>query len=186
MSHQPIIRDVPGRREFPAFAAAVLAFIINQNEEVLLLAHPKRGGQWEVVNGKLEAGETLLQGALREVAEEAGPAVKVRPLGLAHAYTFHYDDNLSHMLSIGYVMAYLGGEIVPGDDMQRSRWRWWPLAELMADEVPVIVPGRKWIFRRAIELYRLWKDQEVDLVAEESLPIIGSKHDIRPPTGESD
>ena len=45
---------------------SVLAFVVNEKEEILLLAHPKREGGWEVVNGALEAGETVLEGALRE------------------------------------------------------------------------------------------------------------------------
>ena len=46
--------------------------IINDREEILLLAHPELGGGWQVVNGALEAGETALEGVLREISDEAG------------------------------------------------------------------------------------------------------------------
>lgn len=40
----------------------------------------ERNGRWDLPKGKVEAGETLLQGALREVEEETG----VTPLPTAH------------------------------------------------------------------------------------------------------
>jgi ADP-ribose pyrophosphatase YjhB (NUDIX family) len=105
-----------------------------------------------------------LEGALREVREEVGPDVQVRPLGTVHAYTFHYDDNVKFMASICYLMAYEGGQVQPGDDMQGSRYRWWSLEELGDDNVTIVVPtDRKWLFRRAIELYRLWNESQIDL-----------------------
>jgi CubicO group peptidase (beta-lactamase class C family) len=82
-------------------------FVVNEQEEILLLAHPKRGGSWEVVNGALEAREPVAEGALRETYEEAGEEVCVRPLGAGHVSTFHYDDNVQYMLSVGYLMAYV-------------------------------------------------------------------------------
>ncbi len=129
-----------------------------------MLAHPKRGGGWEVINGALEANETVLEGALRETREEAGEPLRVRPLGTAHVSTFHYDDNVRYMLSISYVMAYEGGEVVPGDDMTGSLHRWWSADELMSERAKIIVPpDGLWLIKRAIELYRLWRGQTVEL-----------------------
>lgn len=90
----PIITAANGR-QFAGFSAAVLAFIVNADEELLLLAHPGRSDRWEVPNGALEAGETVLAGVLREVREEArsaraparrGPYVHLplRPPGAPH------------------------------------------------------------------------------------------------------
>jgi 8-oxo-dGTP pyrophosphatase MutT (NUDIX family) len=158
---QPIIHAVSGR-QFAASAAALLVFIVDSQERILLLAHPRRQGEWEVVNGALDAGETILQCALRETREEAGAGVQVRPLGLVHAYTFHFDENIPHMITLGYLFAYQGGEIEPGDDMRGSRFRWWRLDELASDEVRLIVPrDQKWLLERAVQLYRLWKDAPV-------------------------
>lgn len=75
---------------FAAFPAAVVAAIINDREELLLLSSRRRPGLWEPVNGAVEAGETLLAAALREVHEEAGGDLRVRPLAVAHAATFSY------------------------------------------------------------------------------------------------
>ena len=168
-AQQLYITTVDGRRRFACSAVAVLVFIVNERQEILLLAHPRRKGWWEVVNGALEAGETILACALRETREEAGP-IKVRPLGTLHASTFHYDENVQYMVSLCYLMAYEGGQVQPGDDMAGSRFRWWSLEELADESVRVIVPpDQKWLVRRAVELYRLWKGQAVELEPEPSL-----------------
>jgi 8-oxo-dGTP pyrophosphatase MutT (NUDIX family) len=161
---QPHITTVDGKRSFACFPAAVLVFVVNEREEVLLLSHPQRKGRWEVVNGALEAGETVLEGALREAREEIGEDVRVRPLGAFHASTFHYDEAVQYVLSLCYLMAYEGGGIRPGDDMLGSEYRWWSLGDLADGSVQLIVPPRqKWLVERAVELYRLWKEQHVEL-----------------------
>ena len=166
-NRKPIITATDGRRQFAGFSAAVLGYVVNKNEEILMLSHPERPGSWEVINGALEAGETVLEGVLRETAEEAGPKVRVRPLGTAHITSFHYDPNVRYMLSISYLLAYQNGAVEPGDDMRGSGFRWWKLEELMEESVDVLVPpDQKWVLRRAVELYRRWKDQEVDLQPE--------------------
>lgn len=159
---QPTVTATNGRA-FACSPAAVLVFIINEREEFLLLRHPQRPG-WEIVNGALEAGETVLAGVLREVAEEAGPAVRVRPLGAVHIQTFHYDEQVRYMLSLSYLVAYQGGEIAPGDDMAGSEARWFTLAELLDEATPILVPpNMRWTFSRALQLYHLWQHVEVDL-----------------------
>ena len=63
-----------------------------------------------------------------------------------------------------YLLEYEGGEVRPGDDMRGSTFRWWSLDELADERVRLIVPrDQKWLVERAIGLYRLWRDQQVDL-----------------------
>ena len=52
------------------------------------MSPPQWPGRWEVVSGAVEAGETLLEAVLREIREELGERIRVRPLGVLHAYTF--------------------------------------------------------------------------------------------------
>lgn len=167
---QPVIYSEPPRsRPFATFPAAIQAVIINQREELLLLASPTRQpvGAWQVVSGGLEAGETILDGALREVREEVGADVQVRPLGIVHARTFRYDAHIPFMLSIYYLLAYEDGQICPGDDMAGSAWRWWRVEDLFASGEPLHPSANDaWLLRRAVELYRLWHnhpDQEIEL-----------------------
>jgi 8-oxo-dGTP diphosphatase len=159
MNQQPIVTDTRGR-QFATSVAAVLALIINPDEQFLLLSSPKRPGQWEVVNGALDAGETLLAAALREVGEEAGTAVRVRPLGVVHAYTYRYDDIVQYLISISYLLAYEGGDVAAGDDMRGSQVGWFSLEQIERGDIDVIVPQQQgWLFRRALDMYRLLKDQ---------------------------
>ena len=104
-----------GGRLFATQPAAVVVPIVNGREGLLLLESPSRPGWWEPVNGAVEAGETLLAAALREVSEEVGPDLRVRPLGVVHASTFAYDALVTHMVSVTFLMAHETGEVVPGD-----------------------------------------------------------------------
>lgn len=157
---QPELVASNGRR-FAGFAAAVLVFIVDSaTERILLLSSPAKRGRpgWETVNGGLEAGETLLEGLAREVAEEAGPSVAIDVLGTVHAWTWRYDDLVPHMLSIAYVARYLGGEVVPGDDMAGSEVRWASMDDVraLAAAGEALIPEEVWLFERAFELAARW------------------------------
>jgi ADP-ribose pyrophosphatase YjhB (NUDIX family) len=110
------------------------------------------------VNGGLEAGESLLEGVRREVAEEAGPDVQLRVLGSVHSWTWRYDDLVTHMLSLAFVASYEGGPVVPGDDMAGSEVWWASLDEIR--DLPSLIPEDVWIFERALQCFDLWVDGE--------------------------
>lgn len=165
---QPELVGENGRR-FAGFAAAVLVFVIDDDRRVLLMRSPRRTRGWEIVNGGMEAGETLLDGVAREVAEETGSDVRLRVLGTVHASTWRYDARIPHMISVFFVAKYLGGKVEPGDDMAGSEVRWSSIEEvrsLAAGDEP-LVPGDLWLFERALECYDLWAGaaEEVDLHA---------------------
>jgi ADP-ribose pyrophosphatase YjhB (NUDIX family)/GNAT superfamily N-acetyltransferase len=163
---QPFMTTADRQRRFSCSAVAVQAVLVNDREEVLLLSHPVRnqGESWQVVSGALEAEETVLEGTLREVAEEVGPKVQVRPLGTVHVQTFHYDPHVQFMIGIYYLLAYEGGPIEPGDDMAGSRYRWWSLDELADEQLRLQVPpDQTWLLRRAVAMYRLWRNETIEL-----------------------
>lgn len=62
-----------------------------QDTFLLLKRHPKcsGGGKWCLPGGKLEAGESRLEGAKRELHEEAG--IELIPADLSHFITFYLD-----------------------------------------------------------------------------------------------
>ncbi len=156
-STQPTIWSVK-KRPFATSAVALQAIIVDEKERVLLLSSPVRNasGEWQVISGGLEAGETVLDGVLREAVEEAGPEVAIRPLGVVHAQTFHYDANVQFMIGIYYLLAFEGGRVVPGDDMVGSEYRWWSIAELETSEISFHASTHLWMLKRAVELYRIW------------------------------
>ena len=163
---QPTITAQNGR-SFPAYAVALQAIIINDNEEILMLYSHKRNQGWQIISGGLDAEETILDGTLREVGEEIGIEANVRPLGLVHSQTFQYDPGIPHMIGIYYLLAYESGAIIPGDDMVGSDVRWWSLADLAAEK-PFLHPSTlPWMLERAVDLYRLWKDEEERLLQPE-------------------
>lgn len=62
-----------GAGRSPDEATRVLAAVIRRDGHLLLCRRPphkRHGGLWEFPGGKLEAGETLLQAARRELGEE--------------------------------------------------------------------------------------------------------------------
>jgi len=161
---QPEITARSGRT-FATFPAAVVVPIVGRDEQLLLLESKRRPGCWEPVNGAVERGETLLAAALREVHEEAGPEVRVRPLGVVHAATFSYDAHVVRMISVVHAMRYEGGQVVPGDDMRGSLVRWAGLREIDADALELIPPlDQAWLRRRVIDSYRLWPAESPELL----------------------
>lgn len=158
---QPFLTNAQGTRRFACSAVAVQAIILKEDERLLLLSSPTRNrpGEWQIISGGLEAAETVLAGVLREVSEEAGPQMQVRPLGVVHAQTFHYDDQVPYMIGIYYLLAYEGGEVQPGDDMRDAHYCWWSLEELTAANIQFHPSTHLWMLQRAVALYRCWKDQ---------------------------
>jgi ADP-ribose pyrophosphatase YjhB (NUDIX family) len=156
--------DADGR-QFACFPVAILVFLVNEEEELLMLSHPERRDQWEIVKGAVDAGETIQEAAFRETHEEVGPDVRVRSLGTVHTATVWHDECVGPAISVFYLMSYQGGEIKPGDDMSGSQFRWSNLEDMRNESIKMAVPREKWIVRRAIELYRLWKDSEMGSIA---------------------
>jgi len=166
----PRLKSANGRREFACFPAAILGFIFNDEGEILLLSHPETSGAWQVINGAVEDGESPVAALLRETAEEAGPAVRIRPVACVHAFLFRYDERVQAMFSIAYAATYLGGGIVPGSDMAGSEWRWVGLSDIESGEIRPMVPMQRWLFRRAAAIHSLLRDDtEVELEPWEAM-----------------
>jgi 8-oxo-dGTP pyrophosphatase MutT (NUDIX family) len=152
-------------RSFATFPAAVVVAIVNRREQLLLLESPRRPGWWEPVNGAVEDEETLLEAALREVREEAGGDLRVRPLGVVHASTFAYDARVRRMISVVYLMAHEGGEVLPGDDMSGSRVRWATVSAIESERLRLVPPlDEEWLRTRTLELFRLWEREPLVLL----------------------
>jgi len=62
---------------------------------------------------------------------------------------------------VTYVLACEGGEVVPADDMAGASVRWASLDEIDRGEIDLAVPVQPWLRRRALEVYRLWRDAEI-------------------------
>lgn len=105
--------------------AAVLGVIVHESRILLVRrSNPPDAGFWGFPGGKIEAGETLEQAAIREVKEETG----LRVICLAKAVpleAFDYDaagELRYHYLLIPVICAWQGGEPIAASDVFDARW----------------------------------------------------------------
>ncbi len=91
-----------------------------RGDEVLLIkrGNPPRQGQWSLPGGRLEWGETLQAGALRELAEETGCEAQI--LGLIDVVDGVMTTR--HYIMIDYAARWTAGEPVAGDDAADARF----------------------------------------------------------------
>ena len=112
----------------------VAAVIWNDQGCVLLIRRAKepRKGQWSLPGGRLEFGETLIEGVRREVREETGLEVEI--LGLIDVAETIRDAEAGaandHFVLIDYSARVISGTAVAASDAAEARW--FALAELDA------------------------------------------------------
>jgi ADP-ribose pyrophosphatase YjhB (NUDIX family) len=154
----PSIQGSPPRnRIFSAYPVAVQALILDSQDRYLLLSSPSRNGhnEWQVISGGLEANETILDGVLREVNEEGGTDLRVRPLTVIHTQTFSFDSHIPYMIGVYYLLAYEGGNVTPGDDMRDAQFRWWSLDEMKQAEIRFHPSTHWWMLERGVEMAQM-------------------------------
>ena len=96
------------------------------NVEVAIIHRP-RYDDWSIPKGKLAPGESLLEGAVREVHEETGFRVQVgRPLGEIR-YLKNSGGTTREKVVHFWAMRATGGEFSPGSEVDELRWL--PLGE---------------------------------------------------------
>ena len=99
----------------PRHTAVVGCLVRNDDGEVLLIKHHKRG--WEIPQGRVEEGENLLDALRREVREEAG--VEIEPGPLAAVWSMLTPPSAVIFTFLG---RYTGGELCGSDDSMEARW----------------------------------------------------------------
>ena len=108
-----------------AFSVAVFA---RSGGEVLLVRH-RRLGTWLPVGGEIEAGETPLEAAVRELREETGLAgafpsglgVEGTPPGLI-GYEEHLAGSKGLHLNFAFVADVASRELAACDEWSEARW----------------------------------------------------------------
>ncbi len=89
---------------------------------------PHEPGQWEIITGRVDQGESFEQAAKREVKEEVGLDVEVGdPFNTFHF--FRGADKAEH-LGVSFVCKYLGGEVVL-DTTEQIAYKWATPAEAL-------------------------------------------------------
>ena len=114
--------------EFKKITAAG-GLVVNNHDELLMMV---REGKWDLPKGKLEVGESLPQGAWREVAEETGIAAhKVGKLLCSTYHIFFRREKWRFKTTHWYRMTAEGRpKLVPQLNEGITHVAWVPLADL--------------------------------------------------------
>lgn len=90
-------------------------------------------GQYHVPAGRLEIDETIIDGILREAAEEMG--IELTPEDIDLAYLMHFRGE-SDRLSLFFKADRWSGEIENPEPDKCAGWEWIPVGDLPATTVP--------------------------------------------------
>jgi 8-oxo-dGTP pyrophosphatase MutT (NUDIX family) len=90
----------------------------NGRLEVAVVHRPRRE-DWSLPKGKLEPGEALEAGALREVEEETGLRCR---MGQFVGYTEYVDRRSRPKIVAYWQMEVLGGSFTPNQEVDEVRW----------------------------------------------------------------
>jgi ADP-ribose pyrophosphatase YjhB (NUDIX family) len=97
-----------------------------RDNQVLLVQRGRDPGKgsWGLPGGMLELGETLADGARREVMEECGVEIEVGPLVAVFEPMQRDEDGRLrfHYVVVDYLARYVSGEPRAGDDADDARW----------------------------------------------------------------
>ena len=101
--------------ENPRHTVVVGCLVQNESGEVLLIRHRQRG--WEIPQGRVEEGESLLAALHREVREETG--VEIEPGTLAAVWS-----KISPPAAIifTFLARYKGGDLQESDESPEVGW----------------------------------------------------------------
>ncbi|MCX5841527.1 MAG: NUDIX hydrolase [Deltaproteobacteria bacterium] len=125
------------KREYPDRPVVGIGAVVIRDGRVLLIRRgvaPGRG-LWAVPGGSLELGETLQQGAEREILEETGITIRAREP--VYAFDFFERDPDGrirfHFVIVDLAADYIRGDVKGADDALEARW----LAPGDLDHLPV-------------------------------------------------
>jgi 8-oxo-dGTP diphosphatase len=114
------------KREYPEFPRVGVGAIVIKDGNVLMVkrAAPPNKNLWAIPGGMLELGETLQQGAEREIFEETN--IRIRAGKPIFTFDLLERDNEGrvyfHFLIVDMEAEYLSGEIKAASDALDANW----------------------------------------------------------------
>ena len=113
-------------REYPSHPRVGVAAVVLRDNQVLLVQRGRDPGKgsWGLPGGMLELGETLAEGACREVMEECGVEIEIGPLVAVFEPMQRDEDGRLrfHYVVVDYLARYVSGKPSAGDDADDARW----------------------------------------------------------------
>lgn len=113
-------------REYPDRPRVGVGAIVIREGRVLLVQRgiePSRG-LWAIPGGSLELGETIQEGAEREILEETG--IVIRAGDPIHTFDFFERDQAGrirfHYVIVDVTAEYVSGDVRADDDAADARW----------------------------------------------------------------
>ncbi len=112
------VAESPMARDDVIRAAGCLLYRMGADGPEVLVAHRPRYDDWSLPKGKREAGESDLECALREVAEETGFRGEVGP----ELPSANYEVNGRPKVVRYWLLLLTGGEFEPNEEVDEIRW----------------------------------------------------------------
>ena len=134
-----VITSVGGRL-FETHPAAVVVPVVNRHEEFFSSKAPPAGLVGASERGNRERKNAARGRAPRGPRGSGSRAASASPRGM-HASTFLYDAQVTRMISVTYLMAYVDGDPRPGGDMRGSRVRWAAPDEIESQSLRLLPPS---------------------------------------------
>lgn len=106
---------MPTSENCPVHTVVVGCLVRNDQNEVLLIRHHKRG--WEIPQGRVEEGEDLVAALHREVLEEAGIRIEAGPLAAVWSMV-----SPPSALIFAFLGRYRSGDLSGSGDSAEARW----------------------------------------------------------------
>ena len=114
------------KREYPDYPRIGVGAVVFREGRVLLVRRgvPPSQGLWAIPGGALELGETLRQGAEREILEETGITILAGELVFTGEMMEQDVDGRIrfHYVIIDFAANYVSGEVNGSDDASEARW----------------------------------------------------------------
>ena len=128
---------------YPKVGVGIIV-IKNESGKRYVMLHQRKGSlgknYWGSGGGHLELGESLKEGALRELAEEAGEAVVVDTVKFLGVVNFT-EMQPKHYVDVSFSARWVSGEPTNNSPQETTDWQWFELDKL---PTPLFPPLEKY------------------------------------------
>jgi 8-oxo-dGTP diphosphatase len=138
MTIEPVVAVGKEGRRYPERPIVGVLAVVLRGERALVVrrANPPMSGRWGFPGGVLELGETVAQGAMRELFEETGVTAEAAgPLTVFDTIDRDPEGRVRyHYTLVAVIGRWQSGEGVPGDDADEVAWL--TRAEIVEQNLP--------------------------------------------------